>query len=117
MTSVKTLLCVILCLYAYKYSSASMLPLRSTGNHKEGFDIADDNSCVPPPKPILSVEEMKLLLSQALPDWDKTIKEILKNDSSPGGVVLSLVYKDKVLRTGGYGLKDMKGAAKLNYVC
>ena len=89
-------------------------PLTSLLHAWEGSSLevlaksTSDNLCTAPIEPSLSALEMKLFLGPVLGKLESTVKEALHNDSSPGGAVLSFVYRDKVIWTGVYGLKDME---------
>ena len=78
---------------------------------ENGFSLASDpdGECDTQPEPTITFEELKLLMVFLISKLDDGVKDILRNTSSPGGAVISIIYKDNVLWTGGYGLKDMKG--------
>lgn len=70
-----------------------------------------DDKCVVLFEAKLNPDELinELKLADFLKKVDGSIKSLLEEDGSPGGAVLSLVYRDRIVWTGGYGLKNMSG--------
>ncbi len=65
--------------------------------------------CYSLPEADLTADQLSSQLTDNLKQADEQIKQILQEDGTPGGAVLSLVYRDTLLWTGGYGLKNMHG--------
>ena len=68
------------------------------------------NPCPRLPDASLAPEHLLASLSQSWIDTDKQVRAVLEDDKSPGGAVLSVVYKGAVLWTAGYGFKNMSGS-------
>ena len=68
----------------------------------------NDLRCNQPLQPLLPPEDLKENINSVLEVLDEGIKEILGDDHTPGGAVVSFVYRDQVIWSAGYGLKDMK---------
>lgn len=64
-----------------------------------------------PTVPHAAIDSMTLLtkLSTRLSDVDRAVAAALQADNSPGGAVLTFVYKDTILWSKGYGLRNMSG--------
>ena len=75
------------------------------------YDSTTFNTVPCPSLPTASLEPKDLLtrLNQSWSDADLQVRAALKNDKSPGGAVLCVVYRGTVLWTAGYGLKNMSG--------
>ena len=73
-------------------------------------DPGDQISLCPSlPSATLSKDDLAIKLSSQISAADSDIKKALEGDKSPGGAVVSIVYKDNIIWTGGYGLKNMSG--------
>ena len=73
-------------------------------------DTEDQISLCPSlPSATLSKDDLAIKLSSQISAADSDIKKTLEGDKSPGGAVVSIVYKDDIIWTGGYGLKNMSG--------
>lgn len=65
--------------------------------------------CTTLPLAVLSVEELSEKLADNFKQADEQIKQVLLESGNPGGAVLSFAYKDALIWTGHYGVKDMNG--------
>ncbi len=63
--------------------------------------------CPIPPDPYASPSQVKVKLMTALEQLTKDISELVKNDV--GGTVVNVVYRDAVIWSKGFGVKNMSG--------
>jgi len=83
----------------------SLFPSASKSSYPSPFD----SPC--PTIPTATLDPVALLgqLNSSLSDLDKAVSAALEEDNSPGGAVLTVVYKDSVIWSKGYGVKNMSG--------
>ena len=77
--------------------------------HNYGIPGPPFQLCPNLPQADLPADQLTSKLADHLKQADEQIKTAMMAAGNPGGAVLSLVYKDTVLWTGGYGLKNMNG--------
>lgn len=81
-------------------------------NHKHSTSAATrraSTECPSHPLPVASSAALLSKLEPALQGAAANITAALQKDKSPGGVVVSFVYRDTVLWTKGFGLINMSG--------
>ena len=94
-----------------------LLPLGCTGFFKGPSIFSPANAAQGPPFQLcpslpeadLTADQLSSQLADDLKQADEQIMSAWAGDDAIGGAVLSLVYKDKLLWTGRYGVKDMNG--------
>ncbi len=64
--------------------------------------------CPIPPYPYASPSQVKVKLMTELEQFAKDISELVKNDV--GATVVNVVYRDAVIWSKGFGVKNMSGA-------
>ena len=98
---------LLLFLASSLFGGVHLIPLPHTKQH-EG-PAQQLQLCPSLPQASLSADQLTTKVQDSLKQLDQAVKTALLDDKSPGGAVLSLVYKDSVVWTGGYGLKNMSG--------
>jgi len=69
--------------------------------------------CPSLPQAYLPADQLASKMADYFKQADEQIKAALMAEGNPGGAVLSFVYKDSLLWTGGYGSKKMNGRSYL----
>ena len=104
---------LLLFLASSLFSGVHLIPLPHTKQH-EG-PAQQLQLCPSLPQASLSADQLTTKVQDSLKQLDQAVKTALLDDKSPGGAVLSLVYKDSVVWTGGYGLKNMSGESRPSF--
>ncbi len=65
--------------------------------------------CPSLPQADLTADQLSAKMADYFKQADEQVKTAMAAAGNPGGAVLSLVYMDKILWTGGYGSKNMNG--------
>ena len=94
---------------AYVFLSLSILLAFSAEDTSQTKHDPQMDVCPSFPLPVANVSDVLSKLQPFLEEAAKNISAALKTDSSPGGAVVSVVYKDSVIWTQGYGLINDSG--------
>ena len=95
------------------FSLSSLAKGREFGRVHRSPVFLNSEPCSNVPSATLDPKTLLAKLNATLLDVDKAVAAALVQDKSPGGAVLSLLYKDTVLWSNGYGLRNMSGTLSL----
>ena len=88
-----------------EFTSEKYFSSTRSSSYRSSFD----SPCPTIPAATLDPTSLLSQLNSSLSDVDKAVAAALKEDNSPGGAVLTVVYKNSVIWSKGYGLKNMSG--------